>query len=42
METDLFTFSFRLSKSVEIIDESKIPKNYFLVKEIKSLDKKTV
>lgn len=42
MDTDLFTFSFRSSKAVEIIDEAKIPKNYFIVKEVISLDKKTI
>ena len=39
VETDLFKFSFRESKSVDVIDEEKIPKDY-MKEEVKiSVDK---
>ncbi len=42
LKTDKFTFSFRSSQSVEIIDASLIPAEYLVVKETFTPDKKRI
>jgi len=42
LKTDKFTFSYRTSQSVEIIDESLIPAEYLVVKETFTPDKKKI
>ena len=42
LKTDKFTFSYRSSQSVEIIDESLIPAEFLNVKEVFTPDKKRI
>lgn len=39
LDLDIFKLSYRSSKSVEVIDESIIPIQYFTIKETKTVDK---
>jgi len=42
LKTDKFTYSYRNSQSVHIIDESLIPAEYLNVKEVVTVDKKRI
>lgn len=42
LKTDKFTFSYRTSQSVNIIDESLVPAEYLNVKEVITPDKKRI
>lgn len=42
LKTDKFTFSYRTSQSVNILDESLIPAEYLNVKEVVTPDKKKI